>query len=120
MQFPFPGALAPFPFLEFSMSTFKVAIVLAFDTPVVVPAGAPAEGATLVEILDASGNVVASQDTGYVFTGLAGGGGYTMRATLKDVNGADIGTPYTQAFTAAADTRTVMAPSGATITVTAE
>ncbi|MBV8060525.1 MAG: hypothetical protein JO253_03240 [Alphaproteobacteria bacterium] len=98
------------------MTTFTVVIVLA-TTALNVPATSPAEGVTLVEILDASGASIASQTTGYLFSGIAQGD-YTMRASLLDVNGALIGTAYTQAFTAHEETRTVQVPSGATITVT--
>ena len=98
------------------MTTFTVAIALA-TTALNVPASSPAEGVTLVEILDASGAVESSQTTGYLFTGITQGD-KTMRASLLDVNGALIGAAYTQAFTAHEETRTVQVPSGATITVT--
>lgn len=100
------------------MSTFKISVVLV-TAALAVAASSAAESVTRVEILDASGASVATQDANYVFTGIPAGD-YTLRATLLDVNGTAIGTPYTQAFSAAPETRVVQVPSGATITVEAE
>lgn len=100
------------------MSTFKISVLLAFAAST-VPASTPADGATRVTLLDATGADITSQDTGYVFTGIAAGD-YSIRAELLDVNGGTIGTPYVQAFTVAEATRTVQLPSGAAISVEPE
>lgn len=100
------------------MSTFKISVLVALAA-LTVPASTPAEGSTLVEILDSTGAVIASQDSGYVFTGVAAGD-YTARASLLDVNGGVIGAPITQAFSAALDTRVVQAPASLSITVEPE
>jgi len=100
------------------MSTFKVTVVLAYSA-VAMAASTPQEGATRVEILDANGNSLAFQDSGYVFTGLLPAD-YIMRAQLLDVNGSHIGAPYLQQFSIVESTREIQLPSGATINVEPE
>jgi hypothetical protein len=103
--------------------TSKVTVVLT-TTPTEFPVDTPAPGFTRVEILDASGNVAFSQNSGYEFSGVADGD-YAMRATLLDVNGNQIGMAFTQAFSVVTQplpptTTTIDIPTGASITVTPE
>jgi len=100
--------------------TSKVTVVLSV-TATEFPVGTAAPVLTRVEILDASGNVVFSQDSGYEFTGVQDGE-YAMRASAIDGNGNQVGSAYTQPFNVftAPTTVTFDLPTGATISVTPE
>lgn len=87
------------------------------------PTTAAAADKVVVEIFDVANNLVQSSDTApYEFAGVADGA-YTLRASMLDVNGAVMGTPYTEAFTVTAATPTslnVDLPTGGTITQVGE
>lgn len=102
----------------------KISYVPTF-TDTDFPLTAAVADKVVVEIFDGTNTLSQSLDTApYDFAGVADGS-YTLRASMLDVNGAVMGTPYTEAFTVLnvvvpGGTVTVALPTGGTITQTAE
>lgn len=100
----------------------KLAIILATTLSAAVFHPGTTVAKTTVEILDASGNAVATADAANgecSFSGIVAGS-YTLRATDRDQDGMILGTPYTEAFVVEAQPIALNLTSGATINVSAD